>query len=84
MLARQSIDLNAPPHPFTANGRRDFDALLQTKPEIFPGSVLDLRHDDLEFDSRRRRQFGALLAKRRAAGRPANIDVTTDAAKRGS
>ena len=40
VLARQPIDLDAPPHPFTAGGRRDFDALLQTKPEIFPGNVL--------------------------------------------
>jgi hypothetical protein len=40
VLARQPIDLGAPPHPFTAGGRRDFDALLQTKPEIFPGRLL--------------------------------------------
>jgi hypothetical protein len=40
VLARQPIDLAAPPHPFTAGGRRDFDALLQTKPDIFPGRVL--------------------------------------------
>ena len=40
VLARQSIDAGAPPHPFTAGGRRDFDALLQTKPDVFPGRVL--------------------------------------------
>jgi hypothetical protein len=40
VLARQAIDMSAPPHPFTAGGRRDFDALLQTKPGLFPGLVL--------------------------------------------
>jgi hypothetical protein len=40
VLARQKIDPGAPPHPFTADGRRDFDALLQTKPDVFPGRVL--------------------------------------------
>jgi hypothetical protein len=40
VLARQSIDLNAPPHPFTAGGRTDFDALLQSKPEVFRGQLL--------------------------------------------
>ncbi|MEJ0024469.1 MAG: hypothetical protein WDN01_00460 [Rhizomicrobium sp.] len=40
VLARQPIDLGAPPHPFTAGGRKDFDALLQSKPGVFPGSVL--------------------------------------------
>ncbi len=40
VLARQPIDLDAPPHPFTAAGRRDFDALLQTAPGVFPGRVL--------------------------------------------
>jgi hypothetical protein len=40
VLARQPIDPDAPPHPFTATGRRDFDALLQTRPGIFPGRVL--------------------------------------------
>ncbi len=29
-----------PPHPFTAGGRRDFDALLQPKPDVFPGRLL--------------------------------------------
>jgi hypothetical protein len=40
VLARQPIDPQAPPHPFSAEGRRDFDALLQSKPEVFRGSVL--------------------------------------------
>ncbi len=40
VLARQPIDLGAPPHPFAAAGRRDFDALLQTKPDVFPGRLL--------------------------------------------
>jgi hypothetical protein len=40
VLARQPIDMEAPPHPFTAQGRRDFDALLQSKPEMFRGSLL--------------------------------------------
>jgi hypothetical protein len=40
VLARQEIDLAAPPHPFTARGRTDFDALLQSKPDVFRGRVL--------------------------------------------
>ncbi len=40
VLARQPIDLDAPPHPFTAGGRHDFDALLQTKSDVFPGRLL--------------------------------------------
>jgi hypothetical protein len=40
VLARQPIDLSAPPHPFTAGGRRDFDALLQSKADVFPGRLL--------------------------------------------
>jgi hypothetical protein len=40
VLARQPIDLGAPPHPFTAGGRRDFDALLQSKPGVFGGRLL--------------------------------------------
>lgn len=40
VLARQPIDLAAPPHPFTAGGRRDFDALLQAKSDVFPGRLL--------------------------------------------
>jgi hypothetical protein len=40
VLARQPIDMDAPPHPFTAGGRRDFDALLQSKADVFPGRLL--------------------------------------------
>ena len=40
VLARQPIDPDAPPHPFTAEGRRDFDALLQSQPDVFPGRLL--------------------------------------------
>jgi hypothetical protein len=40
VLVRQQIDLAAPPHPFTRNGRRTFDALLQSRPEIFAGTLL--------------------------------------------
>jgi hypothetical protein len=40
VLARQPIDSDAPPHPFTAAGRRDFDALLQSRADVFPGRVL--------------------------------------------
>src|SRR5271167_4058550 len=36
VLARQLIDLGAPPHSFAAGGRVDFDALLQTKSGVFP------------------------------------------------
>jgi hypothetical protein len=40
VLARQPIDPEAPPHPFTATGRRDFDALLQSTPDAFRGLLL--------------------------------------------
>jgi hypothetical protein len=40
VLARQRIDLAAPPHPFTQGGRRSFDALLQSRPETFAGTLL--------------------------------------------
>jgi len=36
VLARQKIDLSAPPHPFTRE-RTTFDALLQSRPDVFPG-----------------------------------------------
>jgi hypothetical protein len=40
VLARQPIDFTAPPHPFAVDGRRDFDALLQSKADVFPGRLL--------------------------------------------
>jgi hypothetical protein len=40
VLVRQSIDENAPPHPFTADGRRSFDALLQSHVDVFAGKLL--------------------------------------------
>jgi len=40
VLVRQKIDLAAPPHPFTRNGRKTFDALLQSRPNVFAGSLL--------------------------------------------
>jgi len=40
VLSRQKIDLAAPPHPFTADGRTTFDALLQSKPDAFAGTLL--------------------------------------------
>ncbi len=40
VLARQPIDLHAPPHPFTAAGRRDFDVLVQSREDAFAGTVL--------------------------------------------
>jgi hypothetical protein len=39
VLVRQKIDLKAPPHPFTRT-RTTFDALLQSRPETFAGSLL--------------------------------------------
>jgi hypothetical protein len=40
VLARQDIDLSAPPHPFVQGGRTRFDALLQSRPETFAGRLL--------------------------------------------
>jgi hypothetical protein len=40
VLARQKIDLTAPPHPFTLGGRASFDALLQSRPDTFVGKLL--------------------------------------------
>lgn len=39
VLARQKIDLAAPPHPFTRS-RDTFDALLQSRADTFPGTLL--------------------------------------------
>jgi len=40
VLARQTIDSAAPPHPFTRDGRTAFDALLQSRPNTFTGKLL--------------------------------------------
>ena len=40
VLARQRIDLSAPPHPFTREGRDRFDALLQSQATTFAGTLL--------------------------------------------
>lgn len=40
VLARQGIDLNAPPHPFTQDGRATFDAFLQSSADAFAGRLL--------------------------------------------
>jgi hypothetical protein len=40
VLARQAIDSAAPPHPFTRDGRTNFDALLQSRPNTFVGTLL--------------------------------------------
>lgn len=39
VLVRQRVDLSAPPHPFT-HDRATFDALLQSRPDTFAGSLL--------------------------------------------
>jgi hypothetical protein len=40
VLARQPIDLEAPPHPFVEAGNTEIVSLLQSRPEIFPGQIL--------------------------------------------
>jgi hypothetical protein len=40
VLAQQRISAAAPPHPFTVDGRTSFNALLQSRPEVFPGTLL--------------------------------------------
>jgi hypothetical protein len=40
VLVEQSIDFGAPPHPFTKQGRTSFNALLQSKPNVFGGRLL--------------------------------------------
>jgi hypothetical protein len=39
VLAEQFIDLEAPPHPYLKQGRKTFDALLQSKPHVFAGRL---------------------------------------------
>jgi hypothetical protein len=40
VLARQTINMAVPSHPFTETGRGDFDALLQARPEVCAGRLL--------------------------------------------
>jgi hypothetical protein len=40
VLARQPIDRTAPPHPAMPADRTSFDALLQSRPETFAGTLL--------------------------------------------
>jgi hypothetical protein len=40
VLARQAVDPSAPPHPFTADGRSTFDAVLQSRPDVFIGDLV--------------------------------------------
>jgi hypothetical protein len=40
VLVEQLIDLEAPRHPFIKEGRKTFDALLQSKPNVFSGRLL--------------------------------------------
>jgi hypothetical protein len=40
VLARQQIDLAAPPHPAWPPHRTSFDAMLQSQPEVFAGTLL--------------------------------------------
>jgi hypothetical protein len=40
VLVEQPIDLEAPPHPFSKLGRSAFNALLQSKPDVFGGRLL--------------------------------------------
>ncbi|WP_083741404.1 hypothetical protein [Mycobacterium sp. MS1601] len=40
VLARQRIDRQAPPHPFTEHGQWTFDALLQSRPGVFAGDLI--------------------------------------------
>jgi hypothetical protein len=40
VLARQKIDLHAPPHPFVAAGHDRFNAMLQARPGVFGGQLV--------------------------------------------
>ena len=40
VLARQGLDLTAPPHPALEKGHKSFDSLLQSRPEVFGGTLL--------------------------------------------
>jgi hypothetical protein len=40
VLVEQPIDMEAPPHPFIEQGRKTFDALPQSKQNVFGGRLL--------------------------------------------
>ena len=40
VLVKQRIECSAPPHPFSAEGRSHFDAVLQARPEVAAGSLI--------------------------------------------
>jgi hypothetical protein len=40
VLVRQVVDLEAPAHPFSKTGRKTFDAMLQSKPNVFAGRLI--------------------------------------------
>jgi len=40
VLVRQPLEACAPEHPYSASGRRDFDAILQAVPGVFAGQLL--------------------------------------------
>lgn len=40
VLVRQTINPAAPPHPFVQAGNTAFNALLQARPNVFPGTLL--------------------------------------------
>ncbi|UPG88203.1 hypothetical protein L2Y96_12315 [Luteibacter aegosomaticola] len=40
VLVQQQVEPTAPPHPFCDGGWRDFDAMLQSRPGVFNGTLL--------------------------------------------
>jgi hypothetical protein len=40
VLVRQNVDQNAPPHPALTDGRKTFDAILQSHAGVFAGTLL--------------------------------------------
>jgi hypothetical protein len=78
VLARQHIDLTAPPHPAIRKGRTSFDALLQSKPETFTGKILVcdttlFSSTNGGLDSLRRLRANVLLLPKRDLGRVALV-----------
>jgi hypothetical protein len=39
VLARQSVDETAPPHPAVPKDRKSFDSLLQSRADVFAGKL---------------------------------------------